>query len=133
MRVEDGLDRKAQDVLEVGEAVIAAKAHVIAEEGQHQREGHGLRDDGEIDAGDPRAEGEPAEHEGEDARHEQHHDGGEGKPVEALPEPGQFLPVQEHHEIREDRVGIDAARPDLAHEIHAHGIAAEREEGAVPQ
>ena len=32
--------RKAQDVLEVGEAVIAAKAHVIAEEREHEREGH---------------------------------------------------------------------------------------------
>ena len=56
-----------------------------------------------------------------------------GKPVEAVPEPGQFLPVQEHHEVGQDRVGIDAARPDLAHEIHAHGIAAEREEGAVAE
>ena len=30
-------------------------------------------------------------------------------------------------------IGIDAARADLAHEIHAHGVAAEREERAMPE
>ena len=41
------------------------------------------------------------------------------------------MPVQEHHEVRQDRIGIDAARADLPHQIHAHGITAEREERAV--
>jgi hypothetical protein len=30
-------------------------------------------------------------------------------------------------------MGIDAARADLAHEIHAHGVAAEREEGPMAE
>ncbi len=53
--------------------------------------------------------------------------------VEAVPEPGQFLPVEEDHEVRQYRIAIDAALADLAHQIHAHGIAAEREEGAVAE
>ena len=43
---------EAEDVLEVGQAVIAAEAEIVAEEGEHQREGHRLGDDREIDAGD---------------------------------------------------------------------------------
>ena len=31
------------------------------------------------------------------------------------------------------RIAVDAAGADLAHEVHAHGIAAEREEGAVAE
>ena len=31
-----GLDVEAQDVLEVGQAVVAAEAHVVAEEGEQQ-------------------------------------------------------------------------------------------------
>ena len=31
------------------------------------------------------------------------------------------------------RIAVDAARPDLAHEIHAHRIAAEREERAMAE
>ena len=45
--------------------------------------------------------------------------------------PGQFLPVQEHHEIREYRIGIDTAGADLAHQIHAHRVTAQRKESAV--
>ena len=56
-----GLHGEAQDVLEVGHAVVAAQAHVVAEEGEQQGEGHRLGDDREIDAGDAAAEGEPAE------------------------------------------------------------------------
>ncbi len=59
------LDVEAEDFLVVGEAVIAAKAHVVAEEGQKQRIGHRLGDDRQIDAIDAGAEGEPAEDEGE--------------------------------------------------------------------
>ncbi len=65
-----GLDVVAEDILEVGQPVIAAEAHVVAEEGEQQRIGERLRDDGEIDAGDAAAEGEPAEDEGEQARHQ---------------------------------------------------------------
>jgi hypothetical protein len=46
---------------------------------------------------------------------------------------GSSFHVQEDHEIRQHGMGIDAARPDLTHQVHAHGIAAEREEGAVAQ
>ena len=59
---------EAEDVLEIGQPVIAAEAEIVAEEAEHQRKGHRLRDDGEIDAGDARAKREPAEHEGEQAR-----------------------------------------------------------------
>src|SRR5215469_9062882 len=41
------------------------------------------------------------------------------------------MPVQEHHEVRQDRVSVDPAGPDLSHQIHSHGIAAQREEGAM--
>ena len=132
-RVAGRLHVEAEDVLEVGEAVVAAEAEIVAEEGEQQGEGHRLGDDREIDAGDAAAEGEPAEDEGEQARHQHHHEHGEPEHVEAVPVPGQFLPVEEHHEVGQDRVGIDAARADLAHQVHAHGVAAEREEGAVAE
>ena len=64
---------EAEDVLEIGEAVIAAEAEIVAEEAEQQRVGQRLRDDREIDAGDAAAEREPAEHEGEHARHQHHH------------------------------------------------------------
>jgi hypothetical protein len=38
----------AQNKLEVGEPVVAAKAGFIAEEQQHRREGHRLRDDEKV-------------------------------------------------------------------------------------
>ena len=53
--------------------------------------------------------------------------------VEAVPVPGQLLPIQEHHEVRQQRLAVDAARADLAHQVHAHGVAAEGEEGAVAE
>ena len=56
---------EAEDVLEVGQAVVAAEAEVVAEEAEQQRVGQRLGDDREIDAGDAAAEREPAEHEGE--------------------------------------------------------------------
>ncbi len=104
----------------VGQPVIAAEAHVVAEEGEPQRIGHRLGDDRQIDAGDARAKGEPAEHQGEHPRHQDHHRRGIGEMVEAPPEPRQFLILQEHHEVREHRVLIHPARADLAHQIHAH-------------
>ncbi len=124
---------EAEDVLEIGQAVIAAEAEIVAEEGEQQRIGQRLRDDRQIDAGDAAAEGEPAEHEGQQARHQQHHQRRIGEVVEEIPEERQFLPVQEHHEVRQDRIGIDAAGADLAHQVHAHGVAAEREERAVAE
>src|SRR5260370_22190412 len=51
----------AEDILEIGQAVIAAEPHVVAEERQPQRVGHRLGDDRQINAGDARAEGQPAE------------------------------------------------------------------------
>src|SRR5487761_53739 len=42
-------------------------------------------------------------------------------------------PADEHHEIGQCRVGVDAASADLAHQIHAHRITAEREKGGVAE
>ena len=39
------LNLKAKDILEVGQSVIAAEPHIVAEEGEQQRIGHRLRDD----------------------------------------------------------------------------------------
>ncbi|EGE57973.1 hypothetical protein RHECNPAF_3500022 [Rhizobium etli CNPAF512] len=127
------LNVEAEDILEVGHAVIAAEPHVVTEEGQQQRIGHRLGDNREVNAVDARAEGEPAEDEGEQARYGEHHQRREPELVEAVPEPGQFLPVQEHHEVGQNRVAVNAARADLAHQIHTHRITAEREEGAVAE
>ena len=124
---------EAENILEVGETVVAAEAEIIAEEAQHQREGQRLGDDRKINPGDAAAECEPAEHEGERARHEQHHEGGVGEMLESVPVDRQLGPIQEHHEVRQNRMRVDAARSDLAHQIHAHGIAAEREKCAVAE
>ena len=53
--------------------------------------------------------------------------------IEAVPVPGQLVPVQEHHEVRQLGIAVDAACTDLAHQVHAHRVAAEREERAVAQ
>ena len=49
------------------------------------------------------------------------------------PEPRQLLPVQEHHEVGQHRIAVHAARADLPHQIHAHRVAAEREERRVTE
>ena len=131
--VDGGLKREAEQVLEIGQAVVAAEAEIVAEELLEQREGHRLGDDREIDAGDARAEREPAEGERQQAGNQHHHQHRVGEPVEAPPGDRQLLPVQEHHEVGQDRIGVDAARADLAHQIHAHRIAAEREERAMAE
>ena len=124
---------EAENVLEIGQAVVAAKAEIVAKKSEHQRVGQRLGDDRQIDAGDAAAKREPAEHEGEHARHQHDHEQRVGKMLEAVPGDRQFLPVQEHHEIRQDRIGVNAAGADLPHQIHAHGVAAEREERAVAE
>jgi hypothetical protein len=53
--------------------------------------------------------------------------------IEAVPVPGQFLPIQEDHEVRQIRVAIDSAGTYGAHEVHAERIAPQSEERAVPQ
>ncbi|MEY9268799.1 hypothetical protein ABIF23_008194 [Bradyrhizobium elkanii] len=63
----------------------------------------------------------------------EHHQRGKPELVEAVPVPGQLAPVQEHHEVRQDRVAVDAAAADLAHQVHAHRVAAQREERAVAE
>ena len=128
-----GMQVEAQDILEVREAVVAAEPHVVAEERQHQRVGQRLRDDRQIHAGDPRTKRQPAEHQRKQPRHHHHHQRREPEHVEAMPEPRQRLPIQEHHEIRQHRIAVHATRADLPHEIHAHGIAAEREERRMPE
>ena len=124
---------EAEDVLEIGQPVVAAEAEIVAEEPEHQRIGQRLGDDREIDAGDAAAEREPAEHEGERAGHQHDHQQRIGEMLEAVPVDRQFRPVQEHHEVRQFRMRIDAARADLPHQVHAHGVAAEREERAVAE
>jgi hypothetical protein len=69
-------DVVAEDALEVGEAVVAAEAGLVAEEQQHRGVGQRLGDDREIHALDPRAEGEVAEHEGHQRRHRHDQKGG---------------------------------------------------------
>jgi hypothetical protein len=53
--------------------------------------------------------------------------------IEEIPVHWQLWPVQEHHEVGQHRIRIDASRADLPHQIHAHGIAAERKERAVAE
>ena len=128
-----GLHVEAENILEVGQAVVAAEAEIVAEESQQQRIGHRLRDDREIDAGDAGAKRQPAKAECQQARDQNDHQRREPEHVEAVPVPWQFRIVQEHHEIRQDRIAVDAAAADLAHQIHAHRVAAEREERAVAE
>ncbi|MNT56085.1 hypothetical protein D3C72_1933650 [compost metagenome] len=52
--------------------------------------------------------------------------------IGAVPEPRQLLPVEEHHEVRQLAL-VHSLAPDRTHQVHAHGIAAEREEQAVAQ
>src|SRR5205807_8829102 len=101
------------------ETIVAAEAEIVAKKAEHKREGERLRDDGEIDAAHAAAEGEPAEHEGQEPGHEHDHNGGVGEVLKAIPVNRQFRPVQKDHEIRQDRVRIDATAGDVAHEIHA--------------
>ena len=122
------LQVEAQQLLEVGEAVVAAKAHVVAEEREHQGVAEGLGDDRQIDAGDARSERQPSEHQREQPGHHHHHGHRPPEMAEPGPEPGQLRPVQEHHEIRQQRIAIHPAGADLTHQIHAHRVAAEREE-----
>ena len=127
------LDVEAQDVLEVGETVIAAEAEIIAEEAEHQREGQRLGDDREVNASDAAAECEPAENESEQAGHQHDHESRVGEMLEPIPVDRQLRPIQEHHEVGEHGMRVNSARSDLPHQIHAHRIAAEREERAVAE
>ena len=67
----------------------------------------------------------------EQRRHEQHGQRTrEPEVVEGLPEPGQLLPVEKHHEVGQ-LAAIHALLADRAHQVHAHGVAAEREEDGL--
>ena len=48
------------------------------------------------------------------------------------PVPGELLPVEEHHEVGQVSLVL-AVAADLAHQVHAHRVAAEREEDAVAE
>ena len=50
----------------------------------------------------------------------------------AGPVPGKRFPVEKHHEVGQVAV-IHAVATDAAHEVHAHGVAAERKEQAVAE
>ncbi len=67
------------------------------------------------------------------ARHQHHHEQREREMVEAVPEPGQRLIVQKHHEVGQNGIAVYAPGADLPHQIHTHGVAAERKKGRVPQ
>ena len=127
------LQVEARDALEIGEPVVAAESHVVAEEREHQRVGERLRDDRQVDAGDARSEREPSEHEREQRWSEPDHQDREPEVVEAVPEPRQLGPVEKHHEVGQHRMAVDATRADLAHQIHAHRVAAQREERGMPE
>jgi len=102
---------EAQDVLEVCEAVVAAEAHIVSEECQHERVAECLRHDREIDTGHARAKREPPEHQRECGGHRRDHDQREPEVVEPDPEPRQPLPVEEDHEIGKDRIAVHARGP----------------------
>ena len=92
-----------------------------------------MRHDGEIDAGDPGAECQKAEHKRQNARHQQDQQQRHREMADALPEPGQLAPVEKHHEIRKLGIAIDAPIANLAHQVHAHHIAAQCKEGGMSQ
>ena len=52
--------------------------------------------------------------------------------VGEAPVPGILLPVEEHHEVGQVAL-VDAVAADRAHQVHAHRVAAEREEQAVAE
>src|SRR3954469_6599821 len=125
-------EREPEDPLEIGESVVAPEAGRVAEEEKHEGVGQRLRDDGEVDAFDARAEGEESEDEGEKARSEHDEREGPEEVLGAAPVPGQFLPVEKDHEVRKG-APVHPFAPDRAHEIHAHRVAAEGEEQSVSE
>ena len=132
-RVVVGLHVEAENVLEIGQAVIAAEAHVVAEEGEQQRIGQRLGDDRQIDAGD-------AERKANQPKTKASRPGtsitiSAANQKWSKPYQNQGSSFQFRNTMKSGRIGIavDAARADLAHQIHAHRIAAEREEGAVAE
>src|SRR5690606_10821899 len=127
------LETETQNVFEVGQSVVASKAHVVLEKCQHQGVGHGLGNDRQIHTDDMRAEGEPGENERQQTGNQQQHQHGKSEVVETKPVPGQFLPVQKHHEVRQQRIAIHTAITDLPHQVHAHGITTECEKCAVAE
>jgi hypothetical protein len=94
---------------------------------QHRRVGQRLRDDREIDALDARTEGEVTEDKSDQRRDDEDQQRHPEKAVATGPEPRQFLPVKEDHEIRQIAL-VAAIAPDLAHQVHAEGVAAQGEE-----
>ena len=91
-----------------------------------------MGDDGKIHALDARAERKVAKHKGHQPRHQHHQQQGGDKAVAQGPVPGQRLPVQKHHEVRQVTFVI-AVAADLPHQVHAHHIAAQRKKYAVAQ
>src|SRR5213075_2005563 len=82
------------------------EARLVAEEEQHEGEGQRLRDDGEVDAAYARAEREPAEDEREQARRQHHQERLLEEGLGPVPVPGQLLPVEEDHELGQDRIAV---------------------------
>src|SRR6185437_4889499 len=119
-----------ENALEVGEAVVAAESGVVAKEQQHRRVRQRLRDNRQIDALDPRAEREVAEYEGEHPGDEHDEQCGVPEVIGEPPVPRIGLPIEKNHEVRQVAV-IDAFVTDRAHQVHAHCIAAEREEQSM--
>ncbi len=112
--------------------LFAAEAHVVAEEGEHQGERHRLGDDRQVDAVD-------AERKANQPNTKASRPGTTTtismakakwlKPYQYQGSSGQFRNTMKSGSTD----CVDAAGPDLAHQVHAHRIAAEREEGAVAE
>ena len=68
-----GMQIESQDLLEIGEPVVAAESHVVSEEREHERVAERLRDDRKVDTGDTRSKRKPSEHQRERRRNEHHH------------------------------------------------------------
>ena len=126
------LQRKPEQTLKIGQAVVPAESRVVAEEQQHQRVGHGLGNDGEIDPSNPRAKGKKPKDIGQYSRDEERHPQGKPKVAEPIPVPREFLPIEKDHEVGQF-APIDPLRPNGPHQVHPHGIAAQRKEHAVSQ
>ena len=80
----------------------------------------------------PMSIGSAAKHQGEQARGKHHQQQGGDEAVTEVPMPGQGFPIEEHHEVRQFGFVI-AVQADLAHQVHAHGIATQRKKQSMAQ
>ena len=91
-----------------------------------------MRDDGEVHALDTRAKREVTKHPSQHPGHQHDHQQRGQKAVAEGPMPRQGFPVKEHHEIGQVAFVV-AIGANLAHQVHAHHIAAERKKQTVAE